>query len=71
MFNKHRVHLLQLRVKFAVNLPPLVPAMLLFVGDVPLFVGDVPLFVGDAPLLVGDVPLLVGDVLSTRPPEKK
>ena len=76
MFNKRRLHLLQLRVRFDVNLPPLDPAMLLLVGaaplfledvpllveDVPLFVGDVPLLVGDVPLFVGDVPLLVGDV---------
>ena len=69
MFNKHRVHLLQLSVRFDVNLPPLGPAMLLLVGaaplfleDVPLLVGDVPLLVGNGPLLVGNGPLLVGDV---------
>ena len=47
MFYKHRLHLLQFRVRFDVNLPPLGPAMLLLVGAAPLFVGDVPLLVGD------------------------
>ena len=62
MFNKRRVHSLQFRVRFEVNLPPLGPARLLLVGAVPLFLGDVPLLVGDMPLLVGDVPLYVGCV---------
>ena len=62
MFYKLRVHLLQLRVRFDVNLPPLGPAMLLLVGAAPLFLGDVPLLVEDVPLLVGDVTLLEGDM---------
>ena len=62
MFNKHRVHLLQLSVRFDVNLPPLGPAMLLLVGAAPLFLEDVPLLVENGPLLVGNGPLLVGDV---------
>ena len=62
MFNKRRVHLLQLRARFDVNLPPLGPAMLLLVGSAPLFLGDVPLLVEDVPPLVADVPLLEGDM---------
>ena len=49
-------------VKATVNLPPVGPALLLLVWEVPLLVGNVPLLAGDVLLLVGDVSLLVGDV---------
>lgn len=47
-------------VKVRVDLPPLVPVLLLLTGKVPLLVGEAPLLVGEAPLLAGDVSLLVG-----------